>query len=245
MISICIPIYNNLELTKECLKAIYDNTSGEYEVILIDNGSNPAFVCNWDKAVIIRNEENKGFPIAVNQGIQVATGDTIVLLNNDVIVTPNWLERLTKHLDEYDIVGPMTNYVAGHQKALLPVYENRKELDEQALIYYQEHKGETQEVNFVIGFCMVFRKDLWEELGPFDESIWPCSGEEIDFCLRALELKHRIGIVQDLYVHHIGSQTFSLMQKSGQINYGEICQINDAHLAEKWGADFWHKQVAL
>ena len=245
MVSIIIPIHNNLELTKECLTAIYDNTNREYEVILIDNGSDPAFTCNWDKAVIIRNEENKGFPVAVNQGTQVATGDIIVLLNNDVIVTPNWLTRLITHLDEYDIVGPMTNYVAGHQRAFLPMYRDRKELDEQALIYYQEHKGETKEVNFIVGFCMVFKKSLWEELGPFDESLWPCSGEEIDFCLRALELKHRIGIVQDCYVHHIGSQTFSIMQKSGQINYKEICQRNDEHLAEKWGPNFWENQAKL
>jgi len=243
MVSIIIPIHNNLELTKECLTAIYDNTNREYEVILIDNGSDPAFTCNWDKAMIIRNEENKGFPVAVNQGIQVATGDIIVLLNNDVIVTPNWLDLLLEKIQVFDIVGPMTNYCAGIQRVAIPPYGNRKELDEEAKKFTQENKGLTHEVNFVIGFLMVFKKSLYNQVGEFDESLWPCSGEEINFCLQALSMGYSIGVAQDCYVHHSGSCTFKELQKSNTINYNEICKRNDKHLAEKWGDTFWENQA--
>jgi GT2 family glycosyltransferase len=255
MISIIVPVYNNLEMTKECLKAIGKNTLPEYEVIIIDNGSLPSitgttgggfykptsFSLPWN--LLIRNEENKGFPVAVNQGIVAAKGDTIVLLNNDVIVTPYAINRLVAMLDNgYDIVGSMTNYCAGVQQITIPSYNNQTELDRQADLFFVKNAGKSIEVNWVIGFFMAFKKSLYDAVGPFDESLWPCSGEELDFCLHARSMKKKIGIAQDVYVHHFGSQTFTEMQKNGQLNYQEICRRNDTHIQNKWG-DFWNKQL--
>jgi predicted SAM-dependent methyltransferase len=89
---------------------------------------------------------------------------------------------------------------------------------------------------------MAFKKSLFDEIGEFDESLWPCSGEEIDFCLKARAAGHKIGIAQDVYVHHEGSKTFQAMESAGQIEYAQIVERNDKHLAEKWG-DFWQKQI--
>jgi len=100
-----------------------------------------------------------------------------------------------------------------------------------------------EDVNFVIGFCMVFKKSLFDEIGEFDESLWPCSGEEIDFCFRAVEKGHKIGVAYDVYIHHFGSQTFQQMESKGQLNYTDVCKVCDEHLAEKWGADFWQRQI--
>lgn len=239
MISIIIPAYNQHELTEQCLDAVCAHTA-DFELILVDNGSAPRF-SDTGADTTIRNEANLGFPVAVNQGIAAARGEIIILLNNDVIVTPDWSKHLITALEQYDIVAPMTNYCAGLQRTTLPVYTSADELACVAMDHTQKHHGETQEVNWIIGFCMAFRRSLYAGIGPFDESLWPCSGEEIDFCLRARAAGNKVGIVRDVYVHHFGSQTFRDMQTAGQINYNQIVDRNNNYLAEKWG-ESWVRQ---
>jgi GT2 family glycosyltransferase/predicted SAM-dependent methyltransferase len=233
MLSIIIPVFNQHEMTCECIRAVQRNTQ-DYEIIVVDNGS-----CPHIEGATIRNETNLGFPVAVNQGIGAAKGDVICLLNNDVIVTPGWAERLLSGIDKYDIVGPMTNYCAGRQISILPVYYDWEGLDKRAIEFSKNRNGMNLGVNWVIGFLFMFRRSLYEEIGGFDESLWPCSGEEIDFCFRACEKGHSVGIVQDVYVHHDGSATFRSMDE----DYNAIVGRNNAHLAEKWGKDFWSRQL--
>ena len=90
---------------------------------------------------------------------------------------------------------------------------------------------------------MVFKKSLVDEIGLFDDTLWPCSGEEIDYCFKAREAGHKIGIVRDCYVHHEGSQTFNDLEKAGVLNYVETCKRNDEHLAKRWGPEFWLHQA--
>lgn len=242
MISIVIPVYNKHEMTNDCIKAVRANTQN-YELVVIDNGSEPEFIPEAP-ATVIRNIKNLGFPVAVNQGIREAKGDAIILLNNDVIVTPGWADRIINHLDTFSIVAPLANYCAGlQQQAALSTYSDDKELNAIATKWGEDHDKEFLEVNFVIGFCMAFKKSLWEELGDFDESLWPCSGEEIDFCFRARAKGYKIAIARDAYVHHIGSQTFMQMEKDGQLSYYGTIRKNDIHLAQRWGDNFWNHQV--
>ncbi len=244
MISIIVPAYNQQDMTFECLSAVLKHTQ-DFEIILVDNGSEPPIkppFSGFIETRIIRNEENRGFPAAVNQGIRAAKGDIIILLNNDVIVTDGWADKLTHYLNNYGIVSPVTNYCAGVQEIECN-YQTTEEMDKFAADIAEDYKGEVQDVNFVIGFCMAFKKSLYDEIGEFDESMWPCSGEEIDFCFRALENGHKVGIVKEVFVHHEGSITFREMQDKGQVDCKTLFTKTDAHLAEKWGADFWWKQI--
>lgn len=244
MISIIIPAYNQHELTEQCIASVCRHTK-DMEIVLVDNGSTPRY-SETGADITIRNEENLGFPKAVNQGIEAANGEIIVLLNNDVIVTRDWAKRLVDHLRQFAIIAPMTNYCTGLQRITTPVYETEEELNavaaELSLTSSVSAGGSVLAVNWIIGFCMAFKKSLWEKLGPFDESLWPCSGEEIDFCLRARAAGHKVGIARDVYVHHFGSQTFVDMQTAGQIQYNQIVERNNRHLAEKWG-EKWIKQA--
>lgn len=238
-ISIIIPVFNQFDITEQCILAVRENTQ-DYEIIVIDNGSEPAFKAPFMEApiTVLRNDENKGFPVAVNQGIRAARGDVIILLNSDCIVTPGWADMLLDAMEEYQIVAPVTNYCAGMQCVQVPEYQSIEGLNQSAQEWAENFNGEVEPVNYVIGFCMAFHRALYDELGEFDESLWPCSGEEIDFCLRARAAGHNVGIVLGCYVHHEGSQTFKAMD----IDYEAICKRNDAHLAEKWGRDFFNKQ---
>lgn len=242
MISIIVPVFNQHSMTHDCLAAVHANTN-DFELVIVDNGSDPEFIPKGP-ATVIRNVKNEGFPRAVNQGIRAAKGEVIVLLNNDVVCVQGWAQRLLAHLDSYSIVGPVSNYCAGLQQVTIPVYQDERELNLQANKWAEDHKGESKEVNWIIGFCMAFKKSLWEELGPFDESLWPCSGEELDFCLRAREAGHKVGITKDVYVHHEGSQTFRAMEKAGQVNYQEICNRNEANVRERHGK-FWGRQAII
>jgi len=243
MCSIVIPVYNQHEVTTECVCSVIKNTPEPFEIIIYDNGSEPPIKFQDEHIRIIRNDTNLGFHLAVNLGIREARGDTIILLNNDVIVTPGWTERLLYHLNTFAIVGTLTNYCAGMQMEIVPVYQDEQELYKVSEEWTAEHAGESQEVNWVIGFCMAFKKALFDEIGLFDTSLWPCCGEEIDFCFRAREAGYRIGIAHDIYVHHEGSLTFMAMQKAGQLDYGAVIDKNDIHLAERWGKDFWYRQA--
>jgi len=244
-ISVVIPIFNQHEFSQIAIQSVLENTT-DFELVIIDNGSDPPFkppFSGFIETRLIRNDENLGFPKAVNQGIRAAKGDVIVLLNNDVIVAPGWSEKLIDGLNEFSIVGPVTNYAAGIQGVQPETYTSTEGLYDAAAKWSETYGDAIQEVNFVIGFCMAFQKSLFDEIGPFDESLWPCSGEEIDFCLKARAAGHKIGVVFGCYVHHEGSQTFKNMQDAGQLQYEEVCKRNDIHLAQKWGRDFWTKQI--
>lgn len=240
MISIIIPAFNQHEMTAECIAAIRRHTS-DYEIILIDNASTPAFAL--DDVKIIRNEKNLGFPAAINQGLESANGGVVCLLNNDALVTPGWSEDLIELLNKgYSIVGPISNFCAGMQQQRIQTYESTEELDNVANEWRFTH-NKIVEVNFIIGFLMLFKRSLYKELGEFDTEFWPCCAEEIDYCFRAREAGYKIAFTDKVYIHHEGSQTFKDMQNAGEINYSDLIMRNNEHLAKRWGGSPWKFQM--
>ncbi|WP_052270463.1 glycosyltransferase [Archaeoglobus fulgidus] len=119
-VSIVIPVYNNAELTYNCLKSILSNTAGcSYEVILVDDASTEKEVDTlFDKiknVKIIRNKENVGFVESCNIGAKASSGKYILFLNNDTIVTPGWLPPLLELIKREDVgaVGAKLAYPDG------------------------------------------------------------------------------------------------------------------------------------
>ena len=248
LISIIIPVWNQHEMSQDCIQMVMETTE-DYEVVVVDNGSDPPFeppFSGFNEVRVIRNEENKGYPVAANQGVRESKGEYVVLLNNDVVVTDGAINRLVGHLSEdLDIVGPITNYCAGLQNMEVPVYHNRDELEAIAEEVFESAEGGLAEVNWVIGFCMALKRELYDELQPFDESLWPSSGEEIDFCYRAKKAGHSIAIALDTFVHHEGSISFRDLQNNQDLDYVKLCKRNDAHLAGRWGVDVFSDQEIL
>lgn len=241
-LSIVIPSYNQHELLKQCLDQIYAVNTENYEIILVDNGSDPPLPMDYC-GQLIRNESNLGFATAVNQGIEVAKGEYVILLNNDCLVTPNWDNLLLSRLESYSIVGPRTNFCSGIQRTKIGAYNSLEQLNEQSRKFTVTHANETTEANFIIGFCMAFKGSLWEEIGKFNDSIWPYIGAEIDFCFRVRENGYNIVFINDCYIHHYGSQTFRNMQQNGEItNFNDIMLKADKQLKDKYGYDLWNKQ---
>src|SRR4051812_40892456 len=95
--SIVIPVWNEWHHTRACLDSLRPTLGVHDEVIVVDNGSRdatPTALRSYPWLWVITNEENKGFAAASNQGLGALTGEVVVFLNNDTIVTPRWLDAL-------------------------------------------------------------------------------------------------------------------------------------------------------
>src|SRR3954464_11583922 len=118
--SIVIPVYNQLDYTRECIAAIDARTAkGSWELIVVDNASTDG-TSAWLSGLslphapvrVIRNAANLGFGRACNQGMSAAQGDGVVLLNNDAVVLGDWLSGLWAPLLQHPgggMSGPITN----------------------------------------------------------------------------------------------------------------------------------------
>lgn len=224
--SIIIPVFNQFRLTHQCIDSIKKNTD-DAEIIIVDNGSSPRWQGNGK---IIRNEKNLGFPVAVNQGIKAAKGDVIVILNNDTIVTPNWLEHLHEHLKNYDIVGPMTNEISGPQKIEGLPSNLSAAINLFAFKKYQENKGRSFPFHRLVFFCVAIKKSVIDKIGYLDEQFSPGNFEDDDFCLRAIAADFKLGVAKDVFIYHLGSVT----HKALNLDYQKLLKTNKAKFNKKW-----------
>ncbi|GBL40135.1 uncharacterized glycosyltransferase RBE_0706 [Nitrospirota bacterium] len=109
-VSLVIPVYNQLDYTKQCLESIARCTDQPYELIIVDNASTDGtreFLRDV-KATVITNLRNLGCAKAWNQGVRASHGDVVGILNNDIIVTKGWIEGLVKFMEQegHGIVSP-------------------------------------------------------------------------------------------------------------------------------------------
>ena len=122
---------------------------------------------------VIRNQANRGFPAAVNQGIAAAAGDQILLLNNDTIVTTGWLGRMLAALEsdpKIGLVGPCSNSVGGEQRVDAH-YDSLAGLDGFAWERGKAHDGAIEDTHRLIGFCLLIRRAVIDEIGLLDEQL--------------------------------------------------------------------------
>ncbi len=162
---------------------------------------------------LVLNSENRGFCVGSNQGLQTATGENLVLLNNDVIVTPGWLERLLNCADSdsrIGMVGPMSNYVSGCQGVAEVGYDTSTlvGLEDFADHWTRQHVGEVIEYWRQIGFCMLIRRAVIDKIGGLDPIYGLGTFDDDDFCLRASIAGFTAVSAKDCFVHHFGSRTF-------------------------------------
>jgi GT2 family glycosyltransferase/predicted SAM-dependent methyltransferase/tetratricopeptide (TPR) repeat protein len=241
LVSIIILSWNQRRYTEECLAALDRHTSEPHEVILVDNGSNDGTVdflrnlaARDSRYRLIENRSNRGFAAGCNQGLVVARGKFLVLLNNDVVVTPGWLSGL---LDCYSldqcagIVGPLTNNASGIQ-GLGPQEYGRAGLDAFARQFRNHNRQRRIPSRRLVGFCMLFSRQLYQEIGGLDERFGTGNYEDDDFCLRAAIAGYRNLIAGDVYLHHHGSVSFA----GGGIDYCHTMNGNRSLFQEKWSA---------
>ncbi|HXG49186.1 MAG TPA: glycosyltransferase, partial [Methylomirabilota bacterium] len=223
LVSIVIPVCNRLDMTRPCLEAIRRETpAGAYEVIVVDNGSADGtreFLAQEAAAGrlrTIRNEANLGFARAVNQGIRAARGGFVLLLNNDTVPLPGWLEALLAEArtdSRIGLVGSLLLYPGGEliqhagvtigagQGLLHPYHRHRlRRLDRVPAA------RESRDCQAVTGACLLVRREVIERVGVLDEE-YVNGFEDVDFCFRALTAGWRIRYCAASRVIHHESMT--------------------------------------
>jgi GT2 family glycosyltransferase len=239
--SIIIPCFNQIAYTKLCLQSIEKYTTVPYELILIDNGSTDgtqAFLEEYSRSRagcnVILNKRNLGFAGGNNQGITAAKGDYILLLNNDVVVTEGWLERLITHIESdpsIGMIGPMSNSVSGPQLVKDARYgEDLNKMQIFAEEYSRKNLGKRQDILRLVGFCLLIKKEVIDIIGGLDENFISGNFEDDDLCLRSFVAGYRNVMAGDVFVHHYGSMTF----KGNGIDYRATMQVNRQYFADKW-----------
>ncbi len=179
-VTITIPNFNGIELLEKNLPNILD--SGADEVIILDDGSTDGSVdllkSKFPEVKLLVHEKNKGFIPSVNELFDGASGNIVVLLNNDVYVEQDFLKPLIKHFD-----NPKVFAVNLHEEGEGPSITFWKDG------FFEFKRGEEkviiQKSAWASGGSAAFRKSIWQNLGGFDSLFAPFYWEDIDISFRA------------------------------------------------------------
>lgn len=219
--SIIIVNVNGLMHTMKCVDSIYAFTQ-DFELIVVDGASTDGSVEYLDHLAltkknikIINCKKLYNFAINNNLGLKLATGDFIVFLNNDTMVSPDWLVKMESHfinvpLDNIGAVGPVCNNSNGKQSVGI----------QEPLRWYDEHRGQWTMTGVLFGWCMMFRKPVLDLIGGFDER-FENGHEDNDLCLRAQLAGYKLVIAVDIYIYHEGQATLrKFMDKDKYMEQG-------------------------
>ena len=243
--SIVIVTFENLPLTRLCLETVLATTPEDVEVIIVENASTDGtgeylaeLAARVGRVHLTANERNRGFASAVNQGFEASRGDVLVLLNNDTIVPPGWLQRLEQHLQDpaVGLVGPTTNE-AGNEARIDTTYRTYAEFLELAKKRALEADGRLVDLPVATMFCAALRRDVLETVGLLDEQFEVGLFEDDDFAIRVRAAGYRVVLAEDVFVHHFGEAAFGELFASGR--YAELFRLNRERFDRKWGVE-WH-----
>jgi Predicted glycosyltransferases len=212
--AIIILTYNNLEYNKNCIESIRKYTeTGTYELIVVDNNSTDG-TREWLKTQpdlkLILNESNVGFPKGCNMGIALAAEDSdILLLNNDTVVTQNWLENLRICLYSKENIGA-AGAVSNHNENLQGAdfsYDTLPEMEILAKANNLSDSKRWEEKIFLIGFCLLIKRTAFNKIGNLAEEYSPGYVEDNDLSLRILTAGYKLMLCHDCFIHHyLGSE---------------------------------------
>lgn len=194
LLSIVIINYNTLDYTRACLESIAATAQGKYEVIVVDNNSSELgikqLVEEFSHAKLVANTSNRGFTGGNNDGVAVASGTYVLILNNDTLVYEHTLDRLVKILAQGNPLDVVTGYIEGPdgkpQVVCLKQPTIWSELLRLSVLivkyipipYFEQFNIKTwesdtvQEAGWASGSFFALRKDLYTTLHGFDEHMF-------------------------------------------------------------------------
>jgi hypothetical protein len=228
LVSIIIVNLNGKKWLEKCIPSIFDSNypQNKIEIIIVDNGSvdgsvdfvRNKFSRNY-QIRIIELDKNYGFAKPNNMGIRYSNGKFILFLNNDTIVTKNFLRNLIKIM--------LSNPKIGACQSKILLMENRNILDATGsfltqtgfLIHEglrQKDKGQYNKIREIFstkGACMLARREILDKVGFFDEDFFAYF-EETDLCWRIWLAGYSIVFVPDSVIYHKMGATTTRMNIS-------------------------------
>jgi O-antigen biosynthesis protein len=199
--SLVIPVYGQHLLTFTCLKSIAATCAKHDIEVIVMNDCSPTDVATELAKVegvrFVRNEKNLGFLRTCNRGVDLASGEYVVILNNDIILTDGWLQAMANVFVQHKNVGMVG------AKLIYP----DGVLQEAGGIVWRDgsawnvgrnddaNKPEynyLREVDYCSGACLMLRREFWNTLGGFDERYVPAYYEDTDLAFRVREAGQRV-----------------------------------------------------
>lgn len=223
-ITVVIPHYNGIEILRNCLKSLYENTFTDFITLVIDNGSTDGsqeFVKKkYPQVKLIENEKNLGYAGGCNQGINIANTPYVLLLNNDTVMPDNFLSEMLQAIE-------MDENIAMVQPKILSI-QNKDHFDysgaaggELDVFGYPFARGRifdeveqdqgqydsTDENCFWTSGCaLLLRKSVIDKIGSLDEDFF-AHQEEIDLNWRAQLAGYRNVVTTKTYIYHYSGYT--------------------------------------
>ena len=248
--SLIIPVYNQEELTLNCLNSIYQNTSSEtsYEVIVINDFSSKSLesIRNIPGLRIIDNKENIGYLKSCNKASDIANGDFIVFLNNDTTVCEKWLHWIDytfENISNVGAVGSKLIYPNGVLQEAGGIIWN----DATGCNYGRGGDPLDSKYNFVrivdycSAACLALRKDLFHKLNKFSENYAPAYYEDTDLCFKIANSQLNVIYQPKSNVIHHEGVTCGTSIDSGVKSFQEINRIK---FLRKWAEKLTNKPSA-
>lgn len=232
---IIIPVWNLKHYTQRCVESIIKNTDYPYRLIIIDNGSEKETKeylesLKNDKRlpgyILIRNEENQGYTIATNQGMEISDAPYVCLHNNDTIACKGWLSemvRVAESSKEIGIVNPNSNNL-GSKK---PWYMSLEKYSEKLM---EKYKGQYIEMATAIGFSYLIKREVIDKVGILKVGYGLGNFEDTEYCIRAFRNGYKSVFSRGSYVWHAENASFDLVKE-----YEEMFKKNQEMFYELFG----------
>lgn len=242
-ISVVVLTFNNLDLTRLCLDSVLNLSDyPNLELIVVDNHSTdgtPDYLkelrIRHPEVKIILNQENLGFAAGNNAGLQAASGEFLVMLNNDTVVTPGWALSMLRHFQNNQnlgLLGPVTNNI-GNEAKVDVAYSDLVSMPYATRSVTLDNMGKRLPVRNVAFFCVMMPRRVFTEVGFLDENFGRGFFEDDDYCRRVELLGLEIACADDVFVHHHLSASFNQLPSEHK---QKLFEQNKAYYESKWGA---------
>ncbi|SHN66227.1 glycosyltransferase family 2 protein [Desulfovibrio litoralis] len=244
--SIIIPVYNKYQLTHDCLLSLKDCIKHDnFEVIVVDNASSDESECEIPKLgtklfsqrfTYIRNNENRNFAGACNQGAKVAKSDFLCFLNNDTIMTNDWDQPLLHALKteaKLGAVGPVLLYADNTVQHIGITVKPQGCISHFYRLFPAEHKvvKKRRKLNFITAAVLMIHKNKFFAAGAFNEA-YKNGFEDIELCFKLRELGFELSVIPESTVYHLESQ--SPGRKDSELNNANIFNTNFPIIPVDW-----------
>jgi len=228
-VTIIIVNWNTSETLRKCLSSVYQSTKRiDYEVIVIDNasqdGSPDMIKAEFPQVHLVQNKKNAGFAAANNQGMAIAKGRYVLLLNSDTVILKNAIYKTVKFADAHPEAAVIGCRVLNPDRSLQPtcfmfpsvlnmilsctylykLFPRNKFFGRERMTWWDRRT--IREVDVVTGCFMLVRREAIESVGMMDEQFF-MYGEETDWCYRFKQAGWKILFTPDAEIIHIGGQT--------------------------------------
>ena len=207
-VSVIIVNYNGKKFLEKCLESLCKVNYENFEIIVVDNNSTDGSIelvtKNYTSIILLKLNSNKGFAEPNNIGAKIANGKYLLFLNNDTIVTPNFISEMVQVIEN-------DKKIAICQSLLLKPDESVDSsgdfIDHLGVVYNSTKKtDEIREISSARGASMLIRKDVFDILEGFDEKFY-VSFEDVDLGWRTWMIGYKVILTPKSVVYHVGGQT--------------------------------------